>query len=100
VLTGSLAGIVSSACLPYLKKDGGQIGTCVPEPNCTLDKHDSTPYCTQECTNASLDYTSDKRHLATAYAVQGGVMAIKTELLQGPVEAPSPPVSFYIHVAA
>jgi hypothetical protein len=83
-------GIVTAACLPYLKKDGGAIDTCTPEPNCTLDKHDSTPYCAQSCTQPGVDYQQDKRRLSRAYAVEGGVAAIQTELLAGPVEAPPP----------
>lgn len=47
---------MTAACLPYLKQDGGSIDTCAPEPNCTLNKHDATPYCTETCTNTSIDY--------------------------------------------
>lgn len=82
------SGIVTDACLPYLKADGGTIDTCDPQPNCSLDKHDSTPYCTQMCTsNSSRQYDSDKHHLSSAYSVESDTATIAAEIrAHGPVE--------------
>jgi cathepsin B len=93
-------GIVSEACLPYGKPEGGPIDVCDPDPACTLDKHDATPYCTHECapprnaTAPRIDYASDKRRLGRAYAVRTTlerptmVEAMQAEILGGgPVEA-------------
>eukprot|EP00941_MAST-03F_sp_MAST-3F-sp1_P000584 g584.t1 len=80
-------GVVSESCMPYSKKNGGPIDICTPEPNCTLSKHDSTPFCGRACVDRTQSYREDKHRLKSAYSIQG-IEAMKQELVDGgPVEA-------------
>ena len=76
-----------AACSKEFCKHRRYIDTCQPQPNCTLDQHDATPYCTSTCAPRSArQYDDDKHRLRSVYAV--GSSDIEDALsADGPVEA-------------
>jgi len=90
-------GLVTEACYPYLKSDGGPVPTCAPEDEPCLpeSKFIQTPKCTKTCTNGD-SWTESKHKLSSVYAVP--VSQLMAELVKnGPVESAFTVYSDFVH---
>jgi len=90
-------GLVTSACLPYLKSKGGPVPTCAPtaQPCLPESKFIKTPACTKTCANGA-DFSGDKHKLASVYNVP--VAQLKAELAKnGPVESAFTVYADFVH---
>lgn len=90
-------GLVTEACLPYLKSEGGPVPTCKPEDQPCLpeSKFIPTPKCNKTCANGA-SWDSDKHKLGSVYNVPAS--QLKTELAtNGPVESAFTVYADFVH---
>jgi cathepsin B len=90
-------GLVTEACFPYLKSQGGPVPTCAPidQPCLPESKFIQTPSCTQKCGNGA-NWANSKHQLQNVYSVPESQMMAELAT-NGPVESAFTVYADFVH---
>ena len=89
------SGLVTNACYPYLKSNGGPIPTCAPADQPCLN-FVQTPQCTQKCSNGQ-SWSSSKHKIQSYYGVPGEQAMIAELSTKGPFEVTMTVYADFVH---